>query len=51
LADMPAEAIERLVERRIWALVSYVRSLERPRGLLYRLFRENPDLDSREDRP
>lgn len=47
LASMSREQIERLAERRMWALVYYVRSLERPGGLLYRLLGENPDLEGR----
>ena len=40
---MPPD-VERLVQRRLWALVHYVRSLKRSRSLFYRLFRENPDV-------
>ena len=40
-----AEA-ERLAEDRMWALVHYVRSLDRPESLFQRLFRGKPDLRS-----
>ncbi len=37
-----------LVEHRLWALVYYLQSLERSRGALYWLFRENPEMEARE---
>lgn len=55
LATQPAESALRtmsqpefdaLVERRMWALIYYLRSLERGKGLLYWLFGENPELAS-----
>lgn len=45
LRDMSEEEVEALVERRMWALVYYVRSLDRGKSLFYRLFTENPELD------
>lgn len=46
LDSMPSDRRQRLIERRLWALVHYVRSLERPRSLLHRVFRENPELQA-----
>jgi hypothetical protein len=41
---MSEDEVEGLVRRRLWALVYYVRSLDRAKGLFYWLFRENPEL-------
>ncbi len=55
LADQPTRAqlsalsetdAQRLAEDRLWALVHYVRSLERHKGLLFRLFGEKPELST-----
>lgn len=55
LADQPTRAqvaamsnadAQSLAEDRLWALVHYVRSLDRPRGLLFRLFGEKPELST-----
>jgi mono/diheme cytochrome c family protein len=45
LARMDSVAVDTLVQRRLWALAYYVRSLKRS-TLLDRLFRDNPDLTS-----
>jgi len=47
VAALDSAAVDSLVRRRLWSLVSYVRSLER-RSALRRLFGENPDLVSEE---
>ncbi len=47
LDAMPDPDVERLVHDRLWALVYYLRSLDRGRGLFYRLFRENPDFQEK----
>ncbi|MFQ5889377.1 MAG: c-type cytochrome [Gemmatimonadota bacterium] len=44
LEAMPEAALEELVQRRLWALVYYVRSLNRPKGAFYWLFGENPEM-------
>lgn len=47
LEGMDEAEMERLLEWRTWALVYYVRSLNRPRGVLYWLFGENPELQGK----
>ena len=47
LGAMADTEVDRLVRDRLWALVYYVRSLDRGRGLFYRLFRENPDFQEK----
>lgn len=44
LARLAPDEVDRLIQRRLWAVVYYVRSLIRPRTLFYRLFQENPEL-------
>jgi hypothetical protein len=44
LMTMSEDEVDGLVQRRLWALVYYVRSLDRAKGLFYWLFRENPEL-------
>lgn len=44
ISAMSEAEADRLAEDRMWALVHYVRSLDRPRGLLSRLFSGKPDL-------
>ncbi len=51
LARMAPEEVGKLVQHRLWALVYYVRSLERPKGVFYWLFRENPELAAGGQRP
>ena len=46
LQAMPVTELDRLVERRRWALIYYVRSLDRAKGPLYWLFGENPELQT-----
>ena len=43
---MIEEEKDTLVQRRLWALVYYVRSLERVKGTFYWLFGENPELQT-----
>ena len=50
LAELSDEELGQLVQVRLWALVFFVRSLERSPGALERLFGENPDLTGRTDR-
>ena len=45
LGEMTVAEIDALVERRMWALVHYVRSLDRGKSLFYKLFNENPEMD------
>lgn len=45
LDEMGDAGVDAIAERRLWALVYYVRSLSRPKGLFYWLFQENPELD------
>jgi mono/diheme cytochrome c family protein len=49
LQQMSPLETEILVQRRLWALVYYLRSLHRPKGFLYRLFVENPELRGNHD--
>ncbi len=44
LGSMSEGELERTVQRRLWALVYYVRSLDRAKGWFYWLFRDNPEL-------
>ena len=46
LAAMPEADRAQLVQRRSWALVYYVLSLNRRKGAFYWLFGENPELQS-----
>ncbi|MFQ5529888.1 MAG: c-type cytochrome [Gemmatimonadota bacterium] len=46
LATMTDAEVDALVERRMWALVHYVRSLDRGKSLFYKLFNENPEMDA-----
>jgi mono/diheme cytochrome c family protein len=48
LRSMPPDRTDDLVERRLWALVYYLQSLEQSRGTLYWLFEENPELEARQ---
>lgn len=45
LEALPDAGFERLVQQRLWALVSYVRSLDRGRGIFYWLLRDNPEVE------
>ncbi len=47
LGAMIEEEKDALVQRRLWALVYYVRSLARPKGMLDWLFRDSLDLQRR----
>lgn len=47
LQGMSAADVDQLVQRRRWALIYYVRSLDRGKGPLYWLFGENPELQPR----
>ncbi len=47
LRAMSEGAFEAIVERRLWALVYYLRSLDRAKGAIYWLFGENPELTRR----
>jgi hypothetical protein len=46
LPAMPEADRAQLVQRRLWALVYYVRSLGRAKGAFYWLFGENPELQT-----
>ena len=46
LGAMIEEEKDALVQRRLWALVYYVRSLGRAKGAFYWLFGENPELQT-----
>ncbi len=47
IAAMSQPELEELVQRRFWALVYYVRSLNRGTGVLHWLFGENPELKAK----
>ncbi|MFQ5703203.1 MAG: c-type cytochrome [Gemmatimonadales bacterium] len=49
LAKMSDVEIGRLVEHRLWCLVYYLKSLDRPGGILHWLFGESPDFKARGD--
>lgn len=49
LAGMSEEQRERLRQGRLWALVYYLRSLERPVGVLRWLFGQDPELGARRE--
>jgi len=46
LPAMPEADRAQLVQRRLWALVYYVRSLSRSKSAFYWLFGENPELQT-----
>lgn len=45
IAQLSEDEARRIAEDRLWALVSYLQTLDRPRSLFDRLFRGNPELD------
>ena len=50
VSAMAPDELERLAQHRLWALVSYLQSLERPRRWWYKLLVEDPDLTGKEGR-
>ena len=45
IAQLSEDEAQRVAGDRMWALVSYLRTLNRPRSWVHRLFRGNPELD------
>jgi hypothetical protein len=43
LVEMSPDQRQRLIERRLWSLVYYVGSLNRPRNVLHRLLLDDPE--------
>jgi len=46
ILDLTMTELDQLIARRLWTLVHYVRSLERPTGALHWLFGDNPDFSA-----
>ncbi len=51
LDAMPEAELDRLVQHRLWALIYFLRSLDRAKGPFYWLFGENPELQTRGGNP